>query len=139
MKEYEYYMNLAILEAKKAKAADEVPVGAVMVCDNLVLAKGSNAPISLSDPTAHAEIVCLRNCCHTLGNYRLPPNTYMFVTLEPCIMCLGALIHARLGHLIIGARSDSRLIEVKHNIKITYGVAEKECSMLLKNYFRNKR
>ena len=93
------YMDLALAEAKKAEAAGEVPVGAVIVSDERVIGRGFNQPISQNDPTAHAEIVALREAARAAGNYRLPA-AMLYCTVEPCMMCAGALIHARIARLV---------------------------------------
>jgi tRNA(adenine34) deaminase len=98
------YMGLALEEARKALAAGEVPVGAVVVLDGGVVGSGYNQPIAAVDPTAHAEIVALRAAARTVGNYRLI-GASVYVTLEPCLMCAGALVHARVARLVYGARS----------------------------------
>src|SRR5438876_11549430 len=97
----EQFMDLALAEAKKAEASGEVPVGAVIVSDGIVIAKSFNRPLSLNDPTAHAEIGALRDACREQGNYRLS-NATMYSTVEPCMMCAGAMIHARLARLVFG-------------------------------------
>src|SRR2546428_14067679 len=97
----EQFMDLALVEAKKAEASGEVPVGAVIVADGIVIARSFNRPVSLNDPTAHAEIGALRDACREQGNYRLS-NATMYSTVEPCIMCAGAMIHARLARLVFG-------------------------------------
>src|SRR5688572_19273773 len=96
------FMDLAIEEARKADAAGEVPVGAIIVLDGKIVGRGFNQPISMHDPTAHAEILALRNAAATIGNYRLTGAT-MYCTAEPCIMCAGALVHARIARLVYGA------------------------------------
>src|SRR2546427_13292131 len=97
----EGFMDLALDEAKKAEMSGEVPVGAVIVADGIVIARSFNRPVSLNDPTAHAEIGALRDACREQGNYRLS-NATMYSTVEPCIMCAGAMIHARLARLVFG-------------------------------------
>src|SRR5207245_10923089 len=97
----EQFMDLALVEAKKAEASGEVPVGAVIVSDGIVIAKSFNRPLSLNDPTAHAEIGALRDACREQGNYRLSKAT-MYSTVEPCMMCAGTMIHARLARLVFG-------------------------------------
>ena len=96
------YMELALFEARKAESADEVPIGAIVVVDDVVVARGYNQPISASDPTAHAEIVALRDAARQAANYRLSAAT-LYCTLEPCMMCAGAMIHARIQRLVFGA------------------------------------
>ena len=143
------WMRLAIAAANKAQEIGEVPVGAVLVKDQVLLASAYNQPIKTHDCTAHAEIVALRIAGQETNNYRLP-NTTMYVTLEPCMMCLGAMLHARVGRLVYAA-SDPKtgavngamnlLSEHKHNheIQISSGVMEEECSALLRNFFRARR
>jgi len=143
-------MMLAVKEAQKAKAMDEVPVGAVIV-DNTheVIGQGFNRPISTQDPTSHAEINAIRAACDRLNNYRLP-QTSLYVTIEPCIMCMGAIIHARIDRVVFGAAdpkwgavtslyqmaSDHRL---NHSPEIVSGVCEQETRDIIKGFFRDKR
>ncbi|MCD6224101.1 MAG: tRNA adenosine(34) deaminase TadA [Deltaproteobacteria bacterium] len=144
------FMNLALNEAEKAKLQNEVPVGAVLVDEKGgVIAKAHNMVIALSDPTAHAEILALRKASTRLVNYRLL-NTTLYVTIEPCIMCMGALIHARVKRVVYGARDpkwgaagslycftdDKRL---NHHPEITGDVCAKACSSLIRDFFREKR
>jgi len=145
----EKWMRMALKAAQAAAAQGEVPVGAVLVQDNTLLAAAGNKPISLNDPTAHAEIRALRLGAETVANYRLP-NTTLYVTLEPCIMCIGAMIHARIARLVYGANDpktgavhslyqigeDERL---NHRLQITAGVLADDCGELLRDFFRQKR
>ena len=145
----ESYMALALREAKKAEAAGEVPVGAVIVADGSVIGRGYNQPISASDPTAHAEIIALREAARHLGNYRLSKVT-MYCTVEPCVMCAGAMVHARIARLVFGAPdpkagsagsiynvlTDPRL---NHGVDVFSGVREAECSALLREFFLGRR
>ena len=141
------YMRLALIEAQKAYDLFEVPVGAIIVDENgEVLAKGYNQTITSHDPTAHAEVVALRQLGQLVSNYRFPKYT-MYVTLEPCCMCAMALIHARLQRIVFGA-SDlktgacgsafSLITDEKHNhrIEVTRGVLENECSTLISSFLR---
>ncbi|MEW6659295.1 MAG: tRNA adenosine(34) deaminase TadA [Thermodesulfobacteriota bacterium] len=143
------YMGEALDAARKGLAAGEVPVGAVLVAEGEVLARAYNRPIGLSDPTAHAEVLALRNAAARLGNYRLPGTT-IYVTIEPCIMCVGALIQARVARLVFGAPDPKggacvslyRLPEdprLNHRLEVTGGVREEECRELLQEFFKAKR
>lgn len=142
-------MTEAIELARQAEANGEVPVGAVLVVDGQVLGRGFNSPIRLNDPTAHAEIIALREAAVALGNYRLPSAT-LYATLEPCVMCAGALVAARVRRLVFGARdlrfggvrskfqvADSELLN--HRIEITEGVLGGECVGMVKRFFERKR
>jgi tRNA(adenine34) deaminase len=141
-------MQLALEEARQAGLRGEVPVGAVLVKGGEVIASGSNAVIGLHDPTAHAEVVALRAGASTLQNYRLP-DCELFVTLEPCAMCAGAMIHSRIKRVVFGA-SDLKtgaaggLLNVfsttfNHQTTVQGGVLAEECGALLKDFFKAKR
>jgi tRNA(adenine34) deaminase len=144
------YMNLALGEAKKAGQNGEVPIGAVLVAeDGRMLSAAYNRIIELSDPSAHAEIIALREAGNTLKNYRLL-NTTLYVTTEPCIMCMGAIVHARLKRLVFGTydpkwgaagslynfAGDKRL---NHRTEVISGVCEEECRSLIQEFFKKKR
>ncbi|MCX8160799.1 MAG: tRNA adenosine(34) deaminase TadA [Candidatus Saccharicenans sp.] len=143
-----YFMRLALAEARKAAARGEVPVGAVLVKEGRVLARGYNRPLASSDPTAHAEIVTIRKAARKSGNYRLPGST-LYVTVEPCPMCLGAIIQARVRRLVYGAedpkagavvsRLKFNLSQANHRPEIAGGLCQEECGQLLKDFFRQKR
>ena len=145
-----HFMRQALLEAQEAAQEDEVPVGAVLVAqDGTVLAKAHNQTIALCDPTAHAEILALRAASRALGNYRLP-NTTLYVTIEPCIMCMGALVHARVARIVFGAKdpkwggAGSRYnlaadTGLNHAIDVQGGLLENECRELIQDFFRAKR
>jgi len=148
-KEDERWMKYALKAALSAKEKDEVPVGAVLVKNGKIIAEGENMPISTNDPTAHAEIVAIRSASAILNNYRLPGTT-LYVTLEPCIMCIGAILHARIDRLVYGATDPkSGAVSSKYNIgrdgllnhsvKITGRVLEHLCSSLLKDFFIERR
>jgi len=143
-------MKLALSEAKIAAEKAEVPIGAVLVSHTGdILAASHNQPISLNDPTAHAEILTLRQAAQKAQNYRLL-NTILYVTIEPCVMCMGALVHARVSRLVYGAKDpkwggagslydlagDNRL---NHRMEIIGGVCEDECRALMQGFFRSKR
>lgn len=142
-------MHFALELAKRAEAEGEVPVGAVVIFDGEVVGLGRNQPIVLNDPTAHAEMTALRDAASTLGNYRLDGCT-LYCTLEPCVMCAGALVHARVSRLVFGARdlrfggvrSKFRLADnelLNHRVEVVEGVLAGECSVLLEDFFRRKR
>jgi tRNA(adenine34) deaminase len=143
------YMREAISQAHNAWALGEVPVGALVVKDGVVIATGFNQPIGTHDPTAHAEIMALRAAASILGNYRLP-GCELYVTLEPCAMCAGAMMHARLSRVIFGA-SDPKtgtcgsivnLFEqekLNHHTELVGGVMAEECGNLLKEFFAGRR
>jgi tRNA(adenine34) deaminase len=145
----EDFMRMAIALAQEAAILGEVPVGAVVVKDGVVIGKGRNAPISLNDPTAHAEIQAMRDAAQHLGNYRLVGCT-LYVTLEPCAMCSGAIQHARIGRLVYGA-SDPKTgccgsvvnlmneQKLNHHCEVTAGVLTEECGALLSTFFRQRR
>lgn len=145
----QYWMQYALNLAKRAAEEGEVPVGAVIVRDNALVAEGWNQPITHHDPTAHAEIVALRNAGVAAQNYRLP-GASLYVTLEPCIMCAGAILHARIERVIFGA-TDPRVgaavsafrmfdrPEFNHRTNVTGGIMAKECSELLKGFFKERR
>lgn len=144
-----HWMNLALALARRAQQAGEVPVGAVVVRDGQMLGEGWNRTIGLSDPTAHAEILALRDAGTRMGNYRLP-GCSLFVTLEPCAMCAGAMIHARLSRLVFGAADPKTgaaggcfelLTDARHNhvIQVQGGCLEEESASLLRGFFREKR
>ena len=144
------FMNIALLEAKKAGQIDEVPIGAVLVSENKeILAAAHNKSIKNDDPTAHAEILAIRKAAEKIKNYRLL-NTTLYVTVEPCIMCTGALIHARVARIVFGTpdlkwggmgslynlADDRRL---NHQIEVVKGVCEDDCRSLIQDFFRTKR
>lgn len=143
------WMSHALMLAKRAEDEGEVPVGAVLVKDDELIAEGWNLPIQSHDPTAHAEIMALREAGKILGNYRLP-NTTLYVTLEPCTMCAGAMIHARIANLVYGA-SEHRtgvagsVIDVFdqdfhfHKVNVISNVMQTECSEMLKAFFKARR
>ena len=146
---HEYYMRLAIAEAKKAFEKDEVPVGAIIVYDNKVIAKAHNQREMLLDPTAHAEMIAITQASAYLQNWRLSDTT-VYVTLEPCTMCAGALVQARVKNLVYGAKDEKQgacestvnLVNdprFNHRMNVISGVLENECSMLLKQFFLEKR
>ena len=143
------YMEMALAEARNAERAGEVPVGAVIVVDGAVIARGFNQPISTNDPTAHAEMIALREAARSAANYRLSAAT-MYCTLEPCMMCAGAMIHARLAKLVFGALdpkagsagsiynvlTDPRL---NHRVQTTSGVLLDRCGGILTRFFQEQR
>ncbi|MFT5396551.1 MAG: tRNA(adenine34) deaminase [Gammaproteobacteria bacterium] len=143
------WMQCAFKLAQKAKEHDEVPVGAVIVHEDKIIGEGWNQPISSNDPTAHAEIIALRDAGNNVGNYRLPDAT-MYVTLEPCAMCAGAIIHARLSKIIFAVADPKtgacgsifnllQAEELNHKVEIDKGIMEDECRSLIQTFFKVKR
>ncbi|MGB9439143.1 MAG: tRNA adenosine(34) deaminase TadA [Desulfobacterales bacterium] len=147
---HENFMELALNEAKKAGQIGEVPVGAILVSENgEILSAAHNQTIKLADPTAHAEILTLRKAALEINNYRLLKTT-LYVTVEPCIMCMGAIVHARISQVVFGApdpkwgaagslynfAADDRL---NHRVAITAGVCAEDCRRLMQDFFRAKR
>ena len=143
-----FWMQKALEQAQLAATADEVPIGAVLVHHNQHISSGYNQPLSQNDPTAHAEIVAIRKAAQSLGNYRLPGTT-LYCTLEPCAMCLGAMINARIARLVFAAAepksgaviSQCRLADsyYNHRIDYTHGVLAEASRQMLKQFFLNKR
>jgi tRNA(adenine34) deaminase len=145
----EDYMREALALAREAATVDEVPVGAVVVVDGRIVGRGFNQPIRRHDPTAHAEIMALRDAAANVGNYRLPGAT-LYVTLEPCVMCTGAIMHARIARVVFGATdpktgaagsvvdlyAEARL---NHHADIEGGVLAEECGALLSGFFAARR
>lgn len=143
------FMRVALALAKQAELSGEVPVGAIVVKDGAIIGRGSNAPISRHDPSAHAELLALREAAQHLGNYRLV-GCELFVTLEPCVMCVGAMFHARIARVVFGASdfktgacgsvlnlfAEQRL---NHHAEITAGVLAEECGQVLSNFFAARR
>ena|SRR5687767_4187623 len=142
-------MQAALDEARRGLSAGEVPIGAVLVMDGRIVARAFNQPIGASDPTAHAEVLVLREAARLAGNYRLTGAT-VYVTLEPCLMCVGALVHARVREVVYGAAepktgaliSTIRALEspgLNHRFTVTPGVLEGPCRELVQEFFRGKR
>ena len=145
----EHYIREALMLAAQAEALGEVPVGAVVVQDNVIIGRGCNRPISAHDPTAHAEIVAMRDAAAKLGNYRLP-GCELYVTLEPCVMCAGAIMHARVSRVIYGAADPKAgacgsvvnlFAEAKlnHHAAVAGGVLAAECGARLSAFFNQRR
>jgi tRNA(adenine34) deaminase len=144
-----FWMQHALSLANEAANRQEVPVGAVLVLDDQIISEGSNSPIKMQDPTAHAEIIALREGAKKIGNYRLV-NTTLYVTLEPCAMCIGALVHARVKRVVFGA-SDPKSGAVEsvfqlgtaqqfnHRILYEGGLLAEQCGKLLSDFFKSKR
>jgi tRNA(adenine34) deaminase len=145
----EFWMNFALAEAQQAVQADEVPIGAVIVLKDRIIGRGHNQPLRSCDPTAHAEILALRDAAQKIGNYRLTDAT-MYVTIEPCAMCAGALVNARIKRLVYGA-SEPRQGAVNsvfqictnsslnHQVELTVGVEEERCKALMQQFFQARR
>lgn len=142
-------MRAALAEAVKARDAGEVPVGAVVVLDGAIVGAGFNQPISSHDPTAHAEIVALREAAARIGNYRLT-GSILYVTVEPCLMCVGAMVHARVSTVVYGATEPKagaivsmtrahELPGLNHRLSVQGGVLEAECRAEMQEFFRSRR
>jgi tRNA(adenine34) deaminase len=147
--QHEAYMREALALAQVALGAGEVPVGAIVVLDGRIVGRGHNNPIDAVDPTAHAEINALRAAARTVGNYRLP-GAFLYVTVEPCTMCAGALVHARVATLVYGAHEPragaaGSSIDVfanpglNHRVTVQAGVLQQECAALVQAFFRARR
>jgi len=145
----DYWMAHALSLAKQAEQQGEVPVGAVIVLNDQLISEGWNQPISTSDPTAHAEIQALRAACQQLGNYRLPDAT-LYISLEPCVMCAGAIIHARIKRVVFATKEPKtgaagscfdifNTPQLNHHVVCEHGVLADESRALLRNFFRAKR
>jgi tRNA(adenine34) deaminase len=145
----EMLMGEALAEARRAREAGEVPIGAVVALDGEIVGRGFNHPIGADDPTAHAEIAAIRDAASRLGNYRLSGST-LCVTIEPCLMCVGALVHARIGTLVYGAAEPksgamvsavrgAELPGLNHRVEVVGGVREAECRELMQAFFRDRR
>ena len=145
----EFFMREALSQAQAAGCLGEVPVGAIVVQEGIIVGRGFNSPIGDSDPTAHAEIAALRDAARNLGNYRLP-GCELFVTLEPCAMCAGAILHSRIARVIYGARDpktgvhgsvvDLFAVErLNHHTEIVGGILAEECGGLLSRFFAERR
>ena len=145
----EMWMKEAIAEARRGGAEGEVPIGAVVLLNGKIVGRGHNSPIQLHDPTAHAEIVALRQASHNTINYRIP-GSILLVTIEPCLMCVGAMIHARVEEVVYGAadpkagaiRSCYQLADqnqLNHRIRVTAGILETECGEIMKEFFQLRR
>ena len=148
MKDDEFFMQQALLEAVQARKKGEVPVGAVLVADKKIFSRGFNSTLEKNDPTSHAEIVAIRKACDLRSNYRLP-DCDLYVTLEPCAMCLGAAVQARIRRLVFGAHDPKAgavesimhfpLDLTNHRIEIRGGILAEDCGRILKDFFKDKR
>jgi len=149
MNDDETFMRAALEQAKLAGECGEVPVGAVVVCDGEIVGRGFNQPIRGRDPSAHAEVMALRDAGRALDNYRMPGCT-LYVTLEPCAMCSGAIMHARIARVVFGARDPKTGVagsvidlfaerRLNHHAEITAGVLADECGRMLSDFFAARR
>jgi tRNA(adenine34) deaminase len=147
--DHEQFMDEALAQARLARDADEVPIGAVVVLDGIIVGRGYNHPISAGDPTAHAEIVAIREAARQVGNYRLTGAT-LYVTVEPCLMCVGSFVHARIGTVVFGTpepRTGALESTVRggelpghnHRFSVVAGVRLDECRELMQSFFRVRR
>ena len=147
--QHEFWMRKAMELARTAQSYGEVPVGAVLVRDNQIIGEGCNGPIGKTDPTAHAEIMAIRQAARTLKNYRLSDST-LYVTVEPCTMCAGALIHARINTLVFAALepragavvSTAQVLDnaaLNHKVKVLHGLMAEESGLLLRSFFAGRR
>ncbi len=146
--DHETFMRQALAQAELARAEGEVPVGAVLVRDGAVVGRGYNRPVGTSDPTAHAEVLALREAARAAGNYRLPGAT-LYVTVEPCLMCVGAIVHARVATVVYGAADpkggavrsllDPSALPLNHRFETIEGVLADECRRVLQDFFRARR
>ena len=145
----EHYMSIAIKEAEMAALAGEIPVGGLVVQNGKIISRGGNSSIKDNDPSGHAEVVCLRKACRALGNYRIPGAT-LYVTLEPCVMCVGTMIQARIERLVYGAlepktgaiESSFKMMDrncLNHRFEIKGGVLAESCRLLMTDFFASKR
>ncbi len=133
------WMNVALVLANRARKKNEVPIGAIVVYDNKIIGRGFNSPIARHDPTAHAEIIALRTAAKKIGNYRLNHST-LYVTLEPCAMCMSAMVHARIERCVFGAHDPKKSLNVtNHKIDISGGILQDECGQILKQFFKERR
>jgi tRNA(adenine34) deaminase len=143
-------MQAAMLQAQLAESKGEVPIGAIIVNENKLISVGYNSPISDHDATSHAEIKAIRAGSALLHNYRFPPNTILYTTLEPCLMCLGAIMQARISHVIYGAIDTKKVAALSsvqvfqqfytnHKIQFISGVLGEECQMMLNRFFKSRR
>jgi tRNA(adenine34) deaminase len=146
---YDEWMDAALEEARKARDAGEVPIGAVVVLDGAIVGRGFNQPIASGDPTAHAEIVAIRAAAAAVGNYRLT-GAALCVTIEPCLMCVGALVHARIQTLVYGAAEPktgslisavrgAELPGLNHRVEVVGSIREAACRELMQTFFRERR
>ncbi len=141
-------MRLALEQARRAREAGEVPIGSVVVRDGAVIGAGFNQPIGSADPTAHAEVLALRMAARAVGNYRLT-EALLYVTVEPCLMCVGALVHARIATVVYGAADpkggavrsllDPASLPLNHTFEVVEGVLADECRVLVQEFFRTRR
>ena len=146
----ELYIKKCLALAKKSEVKNEIPIGAVLTQNNIILAESHNLCINVNDPTAHAEINVIRSACEKINNYRIN-NSVLYTTLEPCLMCVGAICEARIECVVVGAYSSSdssidekfkvlkEMYNLDHTPKFIGGILQNECSLMLRNFFKRKR
>lgn len=148
MHNHYFWMQRAIAQAKLAHKLSEVPIGAVLVVSEQLIASGYNSSIKSCDPTSHAEINCIKTAAGRLQNYRFPKDSIIYCTLEPCLMCLGAIIHARIGTIVCGAvdsksnnlsKLNNLQLTMNHRPKVITGICQQQCQDMLLDFFKQRR
>lgn len=133
-----YFMNEALKLAKKAFDKDEIPVGAVIVKDNKIIGCGYNEKEKYKNPLKHAEMIAIEEACRYIGDWRLN-ECVLYVTLEPCLMCMGAIVETRIGKVVYGAKKNDQMFAMKNDVDVVGGILEEECLSILQDFFKNRR